>query len=290
MKLTLVAPLALAALVALVPAVRSSRAQDEPTPGEEKKPEDAPAGGNPDDKKKPDAKKGDDGKKKDDGAKKDEGKGDEPKKDEAKEPTDLESLAAKSLAAKLHVPPNWKAKEGTVDLLYAFHEEPQLLDWKIQGADKAEISGGLELGVGSAGTAFALLSPIELKGDFEVEVALQLLHMGPSSDFAFVVGQHGNDAIGIRYGDQYVKIHNGKLTPITNNQPSQDKFAIQKAVDLKIVRKGDELQTWINKMERPKKRFTKKELDGKIGFMIATNVRMKLTSVHVTGVIDKSKL
>lgn len=268
--------LALAALSA-VPAPRTLRADDEEgkkdAPEEPKKGESGKDGGK--DGEKPTGKK-------------DEKPGE---KKEDKDDVDTESLEAKTLAGKLHVPPNWRPKSGTVDLSYTLNDDPQMLDWKFQGCDKAEqTTGGLEVGVSSSGTGFGLLDAVEFKGDFTIQISVTLDHYGPSTDVMFLVGVKGSDAIGLRYGDQYVRLKSGKMSRITTNPPSQDKFALGKLVELKIVRKGEELQTWINKMERPRKKLTKKELDGKVGFYGATNLRMRISSYKVQGVIDKSKL
>jgi len=74
---------------------------------------------------------------------------------------------------------------------------------------------------------------------------------------------------------------------LTRDAPNQDRFAISKIVELKIVRTDDELQVTINKVDGPKKKFAKKELDGKIGFLISTNARVKIKRLRITGTVVK---
>jgi hypothetical protein len=100
----------------------------------------------------------------------------------------------------------------------------------------------------------------------------------------------GSEAIGARWGDQYVKVKKGHISAVTKNESSKDKFALQKVVELRLVRKGDELQTWINKVERPAHKFSKKELDGRIGLLFGNNARVTVTRYTAKGAIDKSKL
>src|SRR5262245_29484240 len=203
---------------------------------------------------------------------------------------DTESIEAKTLAGKLPVPPTWRPASSSVDLSYFFGEEPQLLDWKWTGADKTALAGGLEVGVGSDGTAIGLLEGLEWNGDLEIETTVKFLFMGPGTDFVLLVGAKGSEAVGARWGDQYVKVKKGRISAVTKNESSKDKFALQKTVELRLVRKGDELRTWVNKVERPSHKFSKKELDGKIGLLIGNNGRLNVTSFHVKGSIDKSKL
>jgi hypothetical protein len=203
---------------------------------------------------------------------------------------DTESIEAKTLAGKLHVPPNWRPASSSVDLSYFFSEEPQLLDWKWTGADKTALSGGLEVGCGSDACAIGLLEGLEWNGDLEVEATVKFAFMGVTTDFALLVGVKGSEAVGARWGDQYVKVKKGRISAVTKNEPSKDKFALQKVVEIRLVRKGDELRTWINKVERPSHKFSKKELDGRIGFLFANNARVNVTRFTAKGAIDKSKL
>lgn len=203
---------------------------------------------------------------------------------------DTDSVEAKALAGKLHVPANWRPASSSIDVFYAFSEEGHLLDWKWTGADKTECSGGLEVGVKSDGCAIGLLDGLEFTGDLEINATVKFLYLGPGTDFALLVGVKGSDAAGVRWGDQYVKVKKGRLSALTKNEPSKDKFALQKTVEIKLVRKGDELQAWLNKIEKPSHKFAKKELDGRIGFLFANNARVQITSYSAKGPIDKSKL
>ncbi len=206
------------------------------------------------------------------------------------EAVDLGSLEARALAAKLHVPANWRPATRTVDILYAFSEEPHLLDWKLKGHDKAEVSCGLEVSAGSAGTALGLLDAIYLAGDATIEATFTVIHMAPSSDLCILVGVHGNEAIGVRWGDQLVRVKGARISALTKDTTAQDKFAYNKPVDVKVERKGDELTTWVNKMEGARRKLSKKELDGRVGFLLASNVRARISSFRVSGAIDLKKL
>jgi hypothetical protein len=213
------------------------------------------------------------------------------------EAVDTSSDEAKSLEKKLHVPGNWRSKAGTVDLTYAFAEESELLDWKWQGQDKVAYAkpgpkepnpiSGLECTVSSEGTALGLLDPVEFIGDFTIEWTIKASFFGTSSELVFLVGSKGSDGIGVRWGSQLVRMKKGKLSPITQDAPSQDRFAMQKVVDVKLVRVGDELQVFLNKIAGTKKKFARKELDGKIGLLISTNLRVKVKRFHITGAIVK---
>jgi hypothetical protein len=258
----------------------------------------------------PDAPKGADEKKGDD--KKDDKK-DENKKDDGA--SDLDALTAKALAGKLHVPASWNGKDGTVDLTYDFSHEDQLADWKVAGADKVDLTDGkesakgargkgakggggggapgtpgLRISVSSDALATAILDPIELKGDFTIETTLRLAQFGPSCDFVFLVGFKGKEATGIRFGDQYVKVGARGITAITHNTPSIDKFTSHAPVKLKIQRKGNELKTWIDGIERPAKTLAAKDLDGKVGILASNNVRVIVARFQLKGAIDRSKL
>ena len=309
--------LALAALVALDAAPRRLAAQDgaerkagEPGPdagGMEKKGDDA----------KPDEKKADD--KKPEGAKPDEKKA-EPKKDAPKDDVDTDCLEARVLASKLHVSPNWRPASSSVDLTYLFAGEPELLDWKVTGADKAELADGTPRGpggpggpgrkggggkgggppavpdkglvftVGSSSQALCLLTPVDLCGDFTLEAEVKLSQFGSSADLVFLVGVHGNEAVGVRYGDQFVKVKGASISALSKNAPSAEKFMERKPVVVKLARSGDELRTWINGIEKGSRKLSRKELDGKVGFLAAANVRVALMRVHVQGTIDRNKL
>jgi hypothetical protein len=258
--------------------------------------------------------------------KKDEPKPEEPKKDEpkAEEPkkkepakadeNDLGSLEAKILEGKLHTPPRWDSKTGMVDLIYEFGSENELLDWAVSGADRADLTdpkadrprpgrnknkadappprekGGLRLGVGSDGVATAVLQPIDLKGDFTIEATIRVPICGPSGEIVFLFGVHGADGTGARFGDQLVKVHGSALSPITKNKPSIDKFLTKTPVTVKLVRAGDEIKLSINGVDHGSKKLAPKDLDGKVGFLTASNVRIVIDRVRVHGTIDKTKL
>jgi hypothetical protein len=219
------------------------------------------------------------------------------KPDDSPGPVDTEGTEAQSLAKKLHVAPNWRPKKSTVDLTYTFKDEPELLDWKWKGTDKVEYAkggpkeanaiSGLEIGVASSGTALGLLDPVEFNGDFTIDCTMKALFNGGSSDLVFLVGVKNNDAIGVRWGDQLVRLKRGSVTAIGKNAPSQEKWNRQSVMTIKIVRTGDEIQTWLNKMEQPKKKLTHKELDGKIGLLLSSNLRVKIQTLKVSGGIAK---
>jgi hypothetical protein len=292
------APALVLAALAAAPVVTSGRlasAQE----GDEKKGDDKKG-----DEKKPggpgvspgsdDEKKDDDEPKKGDDKKGDDKKGDDKKGDDKKDAdkVDTESLEAKTLAGKLHVPPNWRPKLGTVELSYGFHEEPQLLDWKWQGADRCEPTGsGLELGLGSSACAVGLLESVELAGDFELNLSVNITWASPANDFIILFGvKKGGEGFGLRYGNQFVKVKGDKIYKITKNEPASGKFGLDRTVDMRIVRKGDEIRTWINKVDAGSQKYKKKELDGKVGLLAGYNMRLRVSKFDVKGVIDKSKL
>jgi len=218
-------------------------------------------------------------------------------KDDSPGAIDTESAEAKALAKKLHVTANWRPKKSTIDLTYTWKDEPELTDWKWKGADKCEYAkagpqeenpiAGLEVGVSSSGSAVGLLDGVEFNGDFTIEWTLKALYNAGSSDLVFLVGVHKNEGIGVRFGDQLVRLKSGGISAITKNEPSRDKFALMKINTVKIVRTGDEIQTWLNKVEQPKKKLSKKELDGKIGLLCASNMRIKIQKLTVSGSIAK---
>jgi hypothetical protein len=230
--------------------------------------------------------------------------------DKRDSPEDLSSPEAKALAAKLHVPPRWRASDGSVDLLYSFFEDGEEKDWKITGADllqRAEgkaaspkggkrgrgASGGEPAGLKvsvNAGTALLVLEAVELKGDFTLETTLMVEQQGPSSDLVFLCGLKGKDGVGARFGDQLVKLGAKGFTPLTKNAPSAAKFTPKDSVEVKLIRKGDELRTTINGADGQTRTFAEKELDGKVGLLLAKGTRIVIARFRVTGAIDRSKL
>lgn len=216
---------------------------------------------------------------------------------ESSDPIETTSPEAKKLAEKLHVAPNWRGKSGTVDLTYGFgSRKAELLeDWKFAGLEKSDLEGpknkepnptsGLDLAAGSSGSGTAILDAVELLGDFTIDVQLKVSFMGPSSDLVFLVGVHDNEALGFRYGQQLVRVKKSGVTAITKDAVSLDKFASSKTVNVKIVRKGDELSSSINGSTVSKKTFTYKDLDGKIGLLLSSNIRIRVTKLEVKGAI-----
>jgi hypothetical protein len=210
---------------------------------------------------------------------------------------DTDSPQAKSLEKKLHVAPNWRPQSYRVDLSYKFANPLELQDWKFQGADRAEFAGpgrkepaplsGLEVTVSSGSTALGLLDPVEFNGDFTIELTAKLTFFAPSSDLVFVVGAKGSDAVGLRFGDQFVKVKKGSVSALSPGLQGPDRWSMNKHVDLKLVRKGDELQVFINKAEGPKRKFARKELDGKVGVLLSANARLKISRFRIEGGIVK---
>ena len=109
--------------------------------------------------------------------------------------------------------------------------------------------------------------------------------MGPSSDLIFLVGVHGTDAIGLRYGQQFVKVKKTGVSAVTHDTVALDKFSSSRTVNLKIVRKGDELSSSLNGAPAVKKSFTYKDLDGKVGFFLGSNLRIRITKLELKGSI-----
>ena len=219
----------------------------------------------------------------------------------ASDPIETDSPEAKKLADKLHVAPNWRGKSGTVDLLYPFglKKTEHLDDFKFSGLDKAEFEGpkkkepnpttGLDLAASSNGAGTAILDAVECLGDFSLEATLKVSFMGPSSDLVFLVGIHGTDALGLRYGQQFVKVKKGGVSNLSHNQVVLDKFAMSRTVTVKIVRKGDDLSSSIDGSEVAKKTFTYKDLDGKVGFLLSSNVHIRINKLELKGSIAMPK-
>jgi hypothetical protein len=268
---SLVVAAAVAGVVALVPSITPrgvARAQDNPPKADDPPKKDAP------DDKKPDDKKPDDA-----------------KKDDKKEGPD----EGKLLEKKCHVPTGWDAAKHSVNLTYDFSDLVMKQDWKFDGLDRAVVgseatSKHMELAVSTGGKGSAMLDSFDLTGDFTVTFSLKITYRAPSSSFFLVVGGKNGAAIGLLWGDQFVKVmKGGRLAPITKNDPTDTAFAVGKQVEVKVVRTGDDLQVTLAGEARPKVHFKKKELDGKVGLLLDTSLRVELTTLKVEGVIGKVK-
>jgi len=218
---------------------------------------------------------------------------DDPKKDDG-----AKDEEGKALEKKLHVPTGWNAEKHTVDVTYDFAARTQRKDWKgLESFDKVIVAdeviadlAGMQLAVGTGVKGIAILDPIELAGDFTLEITGKQTYQQSGADVVFIFGAKNGDAFGARYGDQFIKLKKGgQVLNVTKNEPSADLYSNGHEVKFKAVRTGDELEVFIGGESKGKHKFGKKDLDGRVGISIEQQCRFTVTSFHVAGVIAKVK-
>ncbi|MCO5167656.1 MAG: hypothetical protein M9894_15010 [Planctomycetes bacterium] len=197
---------------------------------------------------------------------------------------DTTSPVALALRELLRVDPRY-ATDGTVELVYPFDEDPELLDWTHQGFDRVDLRGGrLTLGVGSNGQGL-LQHRLELAGRYEVTLRCRLEWVSSRSDLVFVLGKGG----GGRFGNQLVERQARGWKPVTRVEPARDRFAGAREVTVRYVVDGDDVTVWLNGVQMGSTDKLKRKLDGKVGLW-CTDMRLVLDEVRITGRPDTSRL
>jgi hypothetical protein len=183
----------------------------------------------------------------------------------------------------LHVDPRY-AKDGTVELLYEFDGEAELLDWQHSGFDLAETRhGDLTLGAGSQGQGL-VQHTLAMQGPYEVVLNCRIDWLSSRSDLVFILGKGGG-----RFGNQFVEKKSSGFKPVTKNDPARDRFGGGRDVTLRYVINGDDVTVWINGVQMGTTNKLKGKLAGKFG-MWMTDMRLVVRSVTIKGRIDASKL
>lgn len=196
---------------------------------------------------------------------------------------DTTSPEAQALKALLHVDPQY-AKDGTVELVYEFDGEAELLDWQHQGFDLAETRGGnLTLGAGSQGQGL-IQHTLALLGPYEVEIACRVDWISSRSDLVFLLGKGGG-----RFGNQFVEKKSSGFKPVTKNEPARERFGGGRDVTVRYVVNGDDVTVWINGVQLGTTNKLKGKLPGKVGLWM-TDMRLVVQRVTIKGRIDASKL
>lgn len=197
---------------------------------------------------------------------------------------DTTSPVALALKELLRVDPRY-AKDGTVELVYPFDDEPELLDWVHQGFDRVDLRGGrLTLGVGSNGQGL-LQHRLEMVGRYEVTFRCKLEWVSSRSDLVFVLGKGG----GGRFGNQLVERQARGWRPVTRVDPARDRFAGARDVTVRYLVDGDDVTVWMNGIQVGATDKLKRKLDGKVGLW-CTDMRLVIDEVRLVGRPDTSKL
>jgi hypothetical protein len=196
---------------------------------------------------------------------------------------DTSSPEAQALKELLHVDPRY-AKDGTVELVYEFDAEAELLDWQHQGFDLAETRGGaLTLGAGSQGQGL-VQHTLAMQGPYEVLVSCRVDWLSTRSDLVLLLGKGG-----ARFGNQFVEKKSSGFKPVTKNEPARDRFGGGRDVQLRYVVDGDDVTVWVNGVQLGTTNKLKGKLAGKVGLWM-TDMRLVVQSMTIKGKIDASKL
>lgn len=209
----------------------------------------------------------------------------------AEEQGDAVMIAA--LRELLHVQPRLRA--GVADITYAFESDAERLDFEMRGFDKAEINAvhgaasghtasgvDLELGAGSRATA-RLQHVLDLAGDFEIDMNVWVGHSSGRSNFMMIMGK-----VGVRWGEQLVKLTRSSMKPL-GPEPDRMAFREERDVNIKMIRRGDELKVLLNGRQVACKTFEPSDLDGKFAIVMG-DLRLIVTSLRINGKVDGSKL
>jgi hypothetical protein len=209
----------------------------------------------------------------------------------AEEEGDAVMIAA--LRELLHVQPRLRA--GVADINYAFDSDAERLDFEMRGFDKAEINAvhgaasghtasgnDLELGAGSRATA-RLQHVLDLAGDFDIEMNVWVGHSSGRSNFIMIMGK-----VGVRWGEQLVKLTRSSMKPL-GAEPDRMAFREERDVNIKMIRRGDELKVLLNGRQVACKTFEPEDLDGKFAIVMG-DLRLVVTSLRINGKVDGSKL
>lgn len=205
---------------------------------------------------------------------------------------DTTSPVALALRDLLHV--SHVLSDGKVDARYDFSEQGQEADFQMVGFDKAEInrvngshaySTDFELGAGSRGLG-RLAHVLPLAGDVQVEFTIWLNHSTTRSNLVFMLGNN----VGVRWGQQLVKVsRSGAMRPLTRGEPDRTIFREERKVTVKLTRVGETLTVECNGRRVAQKTFKAGELDGRFG-LIASDLRLIVTDLRITGVVDAAGL
>lgn len=204
-----------------------------------------------------------------------------------------DAVMSAALRELLHV--QHRLRLGVADFTYTFDSDAERQDFEMRGFDKAEIntvhgaasghtggSNDLELGAGSRGTG-RLQHVLDLAGDFDIDVNVWVAHSSGRSNFMIIMGKTG-----VRWGEQLVKISRGGMKPL-GAEPDRMAFREERDVNIKLVRRGDELKVLLNGRQVACKTFEPDDLDGKFAIVMG-DLRLVVTSLRINGKVDGSKL
>jgi hypothetical protein len=203
---------------------------------------------------------------------------------------DTESPEAQALAEMLSVPANLGKKDKKVLVEYSFAEEAEMEDWALQGFDRQECRGDLDLAAGSQREAL-MLSTLEMKGEFELEYHLRIERMAPSSSLIFVFGGAKSGAM---WGTGWCKRGSRGFKPVSGKAAKAAKAGVQAFIGardskVKFVFSSGKVTCFVNGTKRGETKKLRGKLDGKIGLFMK-NVGVRVTRIFLRGDIDRSKL
>jgi hypothetical protein len=188
--------------------------------------------------------------------------------------------------------------DGRVELSYTFKADDEMLDWELEGFDRAEEGnkrgrrrgrGGekgknLALGVGSSRQGL-LRHKLELSGDFEVRFKLRILRSSSDSDLVVGVGKAG-----ARFGTQLVKRRSSGFKALSRrSEVDKDAFAGGRMVTITLTREGGVFSSRAGSGDRHETDKLSKEAEGE-PLLFAADMHLVVDEVVIVTELDSEQI
>ncbi len=212
---------------------------------------------------------------------------------------DTTSEVARKLAERLHVPPRYCAEDGTVELVYQFREEGELLDWQLEGLDRVEEGANargnrpnparagrgqfLSLGAGSSKTGVAL-HVLELSGDYEATFEGRVVRSSTRAQLVFLLGKGGAS-----FGTKLVKGSGRGFSALDGAEEDRDPWAGGRTVTVRLSAQSGELAAEVNRAKRGSSNKLAEDLDGRVGILLR-DMLLVIQRVTIRGTVNQGKL